>query len=123
MDNSIKKPYDPKVLQDAQDILEAERRRFYEERTRAFVETLTPEEQREHDAYNNAIQKRKDELGIGNDVEYATGTKSYLARRLGVDRKTLYRWIKSGKICVEEVSRQRWRIRESELKRLSDSDL
>ncbi len=48
--------------------------------------------------------------------EYAT--KAEAARLLGVDRLTIYRWIKSGKLKAERIGREVL-IRRSDLSRMS----
>jgi excisionase family DNA binding protein len=61
---------------------------------------------------------------FGGDVteeEYITDNKGVIAKRLGIDRGTLNRWIKSGKISLEEVSGQRWRVRKSVVEKLAET--
>ncbi|MBN2294911.1 MAG: hypothetical protein JXM70_20960 [Pirellulales bacterium] len=114
-------PYNPRHLQDLQKRLEAERQREFDERERAFYAGLTPEQKAEHDEYDNTIQRWGKALDIDDGNTYVVDNKARIAKRIGVSVRTLNRWITCGKVEIEPMSRQRWRISEAEIERLAGS--
>ena len=106
-------PYDPEVLQDAQEMLEAKRRHFYAERTRAFVETLTPEQQKEHDAFKDAIQRQKSVLGIETNATMKWSkpdTPKRWGKIFGLSSRTFIRRVKNGEIRAKKLSDRRYQV-------------
>ncbi len=107
-------PYNPKHLRDAQEILDKQRQRAFDDREREFYETATAEQRKERDEYEAAIQKKKDTLEIGEkdaDVKWTDpDTPKRWAKVFGVVPATFKRWVKSEKIRAKKLSDRRYQV-------------
>lgn len=106
-------PYNPRHLQDMQDILDAERQREFDERERAFHETLTPEQKEERDEYDASIQSKKEALGIGADADVKWSepdTPKRWAKVFDVSAQTFKRWVTEEKIRAKKLSDRRYQV-------------
>lgn len=80
---------------------------------------IQPSEYRKTKAIERVPWLEKAIAAAESDEQWYVGSKTRIASRLGIDRKTLNQWIDDGKLDIRG-SGQRWRIRQSDLEKLAD---